>query len=100
MSQTMLKATEYLPFILQAIKKNLQLPINLSYGKIYKVEIKNNKTLVLYIETNTTVKFQKSKVCSLPLFKDIINENGKIKYILKGKTKGTYVFNKKTCNIK
>ena len=92
-----LNASEYLPFILQAIKANLKPPVNLTYGKIYKVDVQNNKTLILYIDTNTTVTFQKNKVCKLPLFQGIIKEDGTIKYILKGKTKGTYIFNKSTC---
>jgi len=96
-ASTQLFASQYLPFILNAIQKNIKPPIKLTYGEITKVLVKNNTMLVLYIKTDKKVTFQKRKTCRLPLFKDIIKENGTIKYILNGKTNGTYVFNKTIC---
>ncbi len=93
-----LNASEYLPFILKAIKANLKLPVKLQYGKITKISIEDNKTLVLYIRTDKKVTFQKKKVCKLPLFQDIIKEDGTIKYVLSGKSKGEYTFNQDICN--
>jgi len=92
-----LNASEYLPFILQSIQKNLKPPVKLNYGKITKVQVQNNTTLILYIDTNKRVTFQKNRICKLPLFKDIIKEDGTIKYILTGKSTGTYTFNKNIC---
>lgn len=93
-----LYADEYLPFVLKAIKSNLKLPVKLNYGKIYKIQIENNEKLILYIDTTTSVKFKKNKICSLPLFQDILKENGEIEYKLKGKTAGDYLFNSSICN--
>ncbi|WP_456470011.1 hypothetical protein [Caminibacter sp.] len=95
-------ASQYLPFILNAIKDNLKPPVKLSYGEIKKVEVEGQTTLVLYIHTTKKVEFQK-KICRLPLFQDIIKEDGTVKYILDGKSTGEYVFNKEVCggeNIK
>jgi hypothetical protein len=90
-------ASQYLPFILNEVAKNVKPPIMLNYGEITKVEVKYNTVLVLYIDTNKKVKFRKDIICKKPLFQDIIKEDGTIKYILSGKTTGTYIFNAETC---
>ena len=93
-----LHASQYLPFILKAIQNNIKPPIKLQYGEIVKVKTEGENTLILYIKTTKKVSFQKKKICHLPLFEDIIKEDGTIKYILSGKTNGTYVFNREICN--
>jgi hypothetical protein len=90
-------ASQYLPFILNAVIKNIKPPIKLNYGEIKKVEVQDNNTLILYIKTNKKVKFQKQTICKTPLFQDIIKEDGTVKYVLIGKTKGTFIFNSYTC---